>query len=38
MDLRESDAVTWLGIFRQILWKLKRQAGADSSDQSTNSG
>jgi tRNA/rRNA methyltransferase len=24
MNLRESDAVTWLGILRQILWKLKQ--------------
>lgn len=37
MDLRESDAVTWLGIFRQILWKLKLKPAADSSDRSTSS-
>jgi tRNA/rRNA methyltransferase len=37
MDLRESDAVTWLGIFRQILWKLKRSPEADSNDRSANS-
>ena len=28
LDIPESDAVAWLGIFRQILWKLKAGNGA----------
>jgi tRNA/rRNA methyltransferase len=43
MRMRESDAVTWLGIFRQLLWKLKLKQNpdspppVDSNDQSANS-
>ncbi len=43
MRMRESDAVTWLGIFRQLLWKLKVKPDAnpprpeDSNDPPANS-
>lgn len=43
MNLRQSDAVTWLGILRQLLWKLKHPEAphsappADSSDPSASS-